>query len=227
MKIYTPDITGSFSVTGSVTATGGFTGSLFGTASWSNNAETASFVTLAQTASFVTLAQSASYVLNAETASFASSISTNLNQNVTITGSLILSGSTTTEIDVKGDVIITGSLIVSGSGGSGIFSKGGTIIDLVNGLNITSSINVWRAPYKSRVVAVYGYKSGSGTTQVNAKKSGSTAHLASNISVTNNDTWTVGGTVQNTDYNPGDSLELIVTSSAFEVSVQVDFIKIL
>jgi hypothetical protein len=217
MKIYQPNITGSTSISGSLDAIS-ITGSLFGTASYTTLAETASYVLNAQTASFVTLAQ---------TASFATSINPNLNQNLNITGSLILSGSSDIELNVIGDAIITGSLIVSGSGGSGIFSKGGTIIDLVNGLNITSSINVWRAPYKSRVVAVYGYKSGSGTTQVNAKKSGSTAHLASNISVTTNDIWTAGGTVQNTDYNPGDSLELIVTSSAFEVSIQVDFIKIL
>jgi hypothetical protein len=49
MKIYTPDITGSFSVSGSITASEGFTGSLFGTASWSQNAVSSSF---ASTASF-------------------------------------------------------------------------------------------------------------------------------------------------------------------------------
>jgi hypothetical protein len=57
-------------ITGSLSVSGGITGSLFGTASWANNATTASFVTLAQTASFVTLAQTASYVATAQTASY-------------------------------------------------------------------------------------------------------------------------------------------------------------
>jgi hypothetical protein len=57
-------------VTGSLTVTAGITGSLLGTSSWADNAQTASFVTLAQTASFVTTAQTASYVLNAISASY-------------------------------------------------------------------------------------------------------------------------------------------------------------
>ena len=44
-------ISGSDASLNSVTATSGFTGSLFGTASWANNATTASFVTTAQTLS--------------------------------------------------------------------------------------------------------------------------------------------------------------------------------
>ena len=82
----THTVTGSLGVSGSVTATN-FTGSLFGTASWANNAttssyilnavsasfaSTASFVATAQTASFVTTAQTASYVLQAVSASYAS-----------------------------------------------------------------------------------------------------------------------------------------------------------
>jgi hypothetical protein len=75
------NLTGSFRVLGSIT------GSLFGTASWANNAinattasyvlnavsssfaSTASYVELAKSASYVSLAQSASYVLNAVSAS--------------------------------------------------------------------------------------------------------------------------------------------------------------
>jgi hypothetical protein len=54
-------------ITGSLSVSGGITGSLFGTASWANNATTASFVTLAQTASFVTTAQTASTVTVTDT----------------------------------------------------------------------------------------------------------------------------------------------------------------
>lgn len=50
MNIYQPTVSGSLTVSGSIIITGsifvssGFTGSLFGTASWSNNASTASYV---------------------------------------------------------------------------------------------------------------------------------------------------------------------------------------
>ncbi len=62
-------LTGSYAITGSLTATS-FTGSLFGTASYATQAATASFVTLAQTASYVETAQTASYVTLAQTASY-------------------------------------------------------------------------------------------------------------------------------------------------------------
>jgi hypothetical protein len=64
------DISGSAIITGSLTVTSGITGSLFGTSSWAENAVTASF---ASTASYVNP----------------------LIQNVLITGSLSVSGSTT------------------------------------------------------------------------------------------------------------------------------------
>lgn len=79
---------GGATITGSVIATGGFTGSLFGTAS---NAVSSSFVT---TASFATLAQ---------TANTASYISPSL--IFPYTGSALITGS----------LIVTGSLVASGS----------------------------------------------------------------------------------------------------------------
>jgi hypothetical protein len=57
-------------ITGSVTATQGFTGSLFGTSSWAQNATTASYILNAVSSSFATTAQTASYVQNAQTASY-------------------------------------------------------------------------------------------------------------------------------------------------------------
>ena len=67
-------LTGSYGLTGSLTATS-FTGSLLGTASYAAQAATASFVTLAQTASYVATAQTASYVLNAVSSSYAATAS--------------------------------------------------------------------------------------------------------------------------------------------------------
>lgn len=72
----------AFNVTGSVRASGGFTGSLFGTSSWATNATTAA------TASYVS----------------------NINQNLSITGSLTLSGSAGPELIVIGETQFTGSV---------------------------------------------------------------------------------------------------------------------
>jgi hypothetical protein len=75
-------------LTGSLKVSGSITGSLFGTASWANNAvnaNTASYIlnavssSFASTASFILLAQSASYVLNAVSASFSDTASYVLN----------------------------------------------------------------------------------------------------------------------------------------------------
>lgn len=73
--------TGSLTITGSVTSTDGFTGSLFGTSSWATNAITASYVlnaissSYSATASYVESAQTASYVLNAVSSSYAQTAS--------------------------------------------------------------------------------------------------------------------------------------------------------
>jgi len=75
---------GGLQVNTNVTATS-FTGSLFGTASWANNATTASFVQNAQSASYIlnavssSFASTASYVLDAISSSFASTASYVLN----------------------------------------------------------------------------------------------------------------------------------------------------
>jgi hypothetical protein len=103
-------------VSGNVIATQGFTGSLFGTASWANNAVSASH---GVTASFVN----------------------NLNQNLSITGAVVLSGSSLPELRVIGDAQFTGSVFISGGfeaqGISGSRAYLGTHI--VGGVNITGS----------------------------------------------------------------------------------------
>ena len=62
----TIDVVSNLVVSGSIktTTSGGISGSLFGTASWSQNASTASFIVTAQTASYVLQAVSASYAEN-------------------------------------------------------------------------------------------------------------------------------------------------------------------
>jgi hypothetical protein len=93
-------------VTGSLTVTGGITGSVFGTASWAQNAITASFIRTAQTASYVLQAVSSSYAL---TSSFASS------GNGPFSGSFSGSGADLFGIPASGIVGLNLSQIATGS----------------------------------------------------------------------------------------------------------------
>jgi hypothetical protein len=124
-------IIGNEVITGSSTATLGYTGSLFGTASWASNAVTSSYILNAVSASFTS---TASYVLQAVSASFASTASSVniLNQNVAISGGLTLITGSGIEFQVTstgtkiGNVItdshtVTGSINVSGSITSSLF----------------------------------------------------------------------------------------------------------
>ena len=96
--INTTQLTGSYGLTGSLSATS-LTGSLFGTSSWASNAVTASFVQTAQTASYVlqavsaSYASTASYVLQSVSSSFATSASYAPDTTFPYTGSAIVSGS--------------------------------------------------------------------------------------------------------------------------------------
>jgi len=147
--------------------------------------------------------------------------------NLTVSGSINGTASfNSTAAVLIGNTIITGSLIVSGTSGAGVFSKGGTIADLVNGVNTTGSYNVWRAPFRARVINVYGFKSGSSNLSFNARKSGSSTHLSINGNLAANNQWSTASAVTNTDYAVGDSLEIILTGSFLQASVQVDFIKL-
>jgi hypothetical protein len=111
---------GGATITGSVIATGGFTGSLQGTASWATNALTASAAGTNRQIQYNNggvLAATSSLTFNSGTGLLTvnGSITTN---NVTANESLTVSGSS----------IITGSLIASGSDG-GIETVGGYLKD--------------------------------------------------------------------------------------------------
>ena len=93
-------------ITASIISASSFTGSLFGTASWATNALTASFLPIGTYNITASWAQSASNAINARTASFVN----NLNQNLSITGAVILSGSSLPELQVIGETQFTGSV---------------------------------------------------------------------------------------------------------------------
>lgn len=132
-------------------------------------------------------------------------------------------------LNVTNGISITGSIVVSGSNGSGVFSQGGTLSDYVTGITTSGSYMVWRAPFSCSVVALYGYREGGGNAQINAQRTGSSGtalHSATNVVLSTDATWTAASSIQNTNYNRGDALKIIVSgSSNNQISVQVDFIK--
>ena len=227
------------------------TASFIATSSWARNAVTASYVQNAQTASYVLNAVTASYVQIAQTASFVATASWSINAitasfitlaqtasyvsgqiytsaNPALTASYALTASAVNTL--VQNVAITGSLVVSGSNGAGVFSQGATIADYVTGIYNSSSYAVWRSPFSCSVVAMYGYREGGGTSQINAFKSGSTGyllHTGSNISLDVAYAWKKSNTVTNTDYAPGDSLFVVISGSQGnnQIAVQVDFIR--
>jgi hypothetical protein len=136
------DVTGSINLSQGISAAGGFTGSLAGTASYATYAlnatvNTSSFVVNSQTSSFVTNSQTSSFVTNSQTSSFARTDVQNtfsaaqvFNGNVTInatasisylnvvyqTASVIYSSGSNQIGDDTSDVqLIVGTTKVSGS----------------------------------------------------------------------------------------------------------------
>jgi len=96
---------------------------------------------------------------------------------------------------------------------AGLENHGGVI---VNPYGITAAINLftWIAPYVCTVTAVKGYRVGGTGATINARKNGASNHLASSLSLTSADTVMDGGAVQNTSYQAGDKLEIMVVSAA-------------
>lgn len=151
---------------------------------------------------------------------------TPLNATLDVSGSTIFSGS----VDLSGSLRITGSIYSTFA----TFSRGGGIADYTNGIITSQSYVAWRAPYSASVIAMYGWRdSGSATSgQVNARRSGSSGyalHTGSNLTMAVQDAWAQAGTLTNTSYAPGDSLEIILSGSGanlWQLAVQVDFVKL-
>jgi hypothetical protein len=104
-------------------------------------------------------------------------------------------------------------------------SKGGTVLDPAA---TARNIIAWRAPFSCTVTNVRGYRTGGSAASINARRNGSSNHLASNLSLGTPDVWADGGAVQNTAYVAGDKLEIMIISTAgspTEVAIQVDYTR--
>lgn len=93
--------------------------------------------------------------------------------------------------------------------------RGGSLLDPSGARDVT----IWRAPYACTVTAVKGYRVGGTGAAINARKNVTSSHLASDLSLTSAATWQDGGSVQNTAYAAGDSLEIRLISIAGSVSL--------
>jgi len=121
-------------------------------------ATTSSFVVSSSYSATASLVTSASYATTASftvSASYASTASylNDLNQNLSITGSVIISGSPSPEIRVIGEMTITGSLIVSGTAPIRIFGSASIVSGALAVGNITASSTVGRIDASNDIVA--------------------------------------------------------------------------
>jgi hypothetical protein len=134
-------VTGSSVFSGSVTSTLGFTGSLFGTASYASQSLSSSF---ASTASYILNAQTASYVLNAVSSSYATQALTASNAT-TASHALTVSGGTTSYVPLWTANTTLGSSVIYQSGsniGIGISPQLGFKLD-VNGWVVFRNTNLY------------------------------------------------------------------------------------
>lgn len=232
-------------VTGSVVSTVGFTGSLQGTASFvtassvwgpfgSNSVISASYAVTASNSLTASYAQAAVSIVGISNPIIQGNGTTNYVAKFTPNGTSLGNSSIQDNgslVSVINNTLITGSLVTSGSNGAGIFSQGGNLIDYAVGVSNSGSLYmVWRAPFSCSVVAMYGFREGGGPSKVNAVRSGSSGFdllSGSDLSLTSSNVWTPFNSVQNADFNSGDSLKLIMSGSASnsQLAVQVDFIR--
>ena len=169
-------------------------------------------------AEYTTLGVSSSYALSASYATpprIVNSASYVLGSNVD--GSV--NNSTTSSYAVTASFATTSSYIPL------TFSRGGTLYN-PDGITAGANLIVWRAQKSCTLTAVKGYRVGGTGATINARKNGTSNHLSSNLSLSSTDTWTDGGTVQNTSYSIGDKLEIMVvsvTGTPTQIAIQVDF----
>lgn len=105
-----------------------------------------------------------------------------------------------------------------------VFTIGGSILDPSGARDVM----VWRAPFACTVTNVRGHRKGGTGAAINARKNQTSAHLASDLSLTSADAWMDGGAVQNATYAAGDDLEIRLVSIAgavTEIAIQVDFVR--
>lgn len=101
-----------------------------------------------------------------------------------------------------------------------IETKGGAFLDPTGAANVV----VWRAPFACTVTKVQGNQVGGTSSEVNARKNGTDALLAANLSVTAG-SWASTSTIQNASFAVDDSLEIRLISlvgTPTSITIQVE-----
>ena len=170
-------------VSGSLRVTNGITASLFGTASWAQNAVSSSYVLNAVSASFSTSASqaqnsnTASYVLNAVNASFATSASQSQNSNTAsyvlnaVSASFALTASSADNFTVRGTLIaqtIVAQIITSSTDFVTGSTRFGSLISnthaFTGSVSITGSLNAINASITGSLLGTSSWSSNSVTS---------------------------------------------------------------
>jgi len=104
------------------------------------------------------------------------------------------------------------------------FYKGGVLINP----SAPGDVIIWRAAWAATLTALRAYQLGGTTVNVNARRNGTSEHLAADLAVAAG-AWTSAGAVQNTAYVAGDSLELRLKAPLVglptEVAIQLEFTR--
>ena len=194
--------TQGLTVTGSVIATQGFTGSLFGTASWAQNAITSSYVLNAVSASFSSTASSADNFLVRGTLTAQTIVAQVITSSTDfVTGSTKFGSQLSNTHQFTGSVSITGSLTVVGPVSASSFTGSlfGTASFATSASQATSSSFATTASYALNVGAGSGFPfsgsavitgslliSGSGLTVTGSTNLRGTTNVVGATSITGN-----------------------------------------
>jgi hypothetical protein len=132
-------------------------------------------------------------------------------------------------LDKTGDAEISGSLTVYGAlqaeslvlpAADTLFTRGAVITAPTGPVSYV----ICALPKSAKVAAVRGYRSGGAGATINAQRNGLDL-LPTDLSLSTDNTWLSGGSVQNTEASAGDSLTVSVrnvSGAPAYVSIQID-----
>jgi hypothetical protein len=123
---------------------------------------------------------------------------------------------------IDGDVTITGSLIVSGA----LITRGGSFWCSGSPIgNILVNTPIWQAPFACTARRIRGFQISGSSPRVNARKSG-TDLTSSYVNLHTAETW-ISSSAISVAFGIGDSLSIVASASNTSqvVSVQVDFTR--
>lgn len=128
---------------------------------------------------------------------------------------------------IKGATGATGATGAKGDTGSmATISRSASAYNSTGIPNSAVNRFLWVATVACTVTSIKGWRVGGSGAVINARKNGSSNHLASGLSLTSASAVLDGGTAQNTSYAIGDYLEFMIVSTSgtvTELGIQINF----